>query len=165
MAVPQVELLHLRVALYLVGRAFSEDAPVVHQGDALGDAQGDVHGVLDDDEAHMRQQRLQDVDEVAPLAGRQSGGGLVEEDEARCAGQRQGDLQLALLAMAQLGDRLLTHRLQMDGGQQRLGGFHERSEEHTSELQSLMRISYAVFCLKKKTIQTHKNQLNLVAEW
>src|SRR3546814_10352344 len=32
---------------------------------------------------------------------------------------------------------------------------HSRSEEHTSELQSLMRISYAVFCLKKKnTIQT-----------
>src|SRR3546814_10246834 len=32
----------------------------------------------------------------------------------------------------------------------------ERSEEHTSELQSLMRISYAVFCLKKKTRQTYK---------
>src|SRR3546814_5491044 len=31
----------------------------------------------------------------------------------------------------------------------------ERSEEHTSELQSLMRISYAVFCLKKKK-KTHK---------
>src|SRR3546814_5591070 len=31
-----------------------------------------------------------------------------------------------------------------------------RSEEHTSELQSLMRISYAVFCLKKKHI--HKNK-------
>src|SRR3546814_3936880 len=30
----------------------------------------------------------------------------------------------------------------------------ERSEEHTSELQSLMRISYAVFCLKKKNKQT-----------
>src|SRR3546814_5650357 len=30
----------------------------------------------------------------------------------------------------------------------------ERSEEHTSELPSLMRISYAVFCLKKKTIQS-----------
>src|SRR3546814_5765966 len=30
----------------------------------------------------------------------------------------------------------------------------ERSEEHTSELQSLMRISYAVFCLKKKNIST-----------
>src|SRR3546814_2822824 len=32
-----------------------------------------------------------------------------------------------------------------------------RSEEHTSELQSLMRISYAVFCLKKKKTQTKKN--------
>src|SRR3546814_8242514 len=33
-----------------------------------------------------------------------------------------------------------------------------RSEEHTSELQSLMRISYAVFCLKKKK-KTHRKQL------
>src|SRR3546814_4630729 len=35
----------------------------------------------------------------------------------------------------------------------------QRSEEHTSELQSLMRISYAVFCLKKKktTTNTHSN--------
>src|SRR3546814_7564381 len=32
----------------------------------------------------------------------------------------------------------------------------DRSEEHTSELQSLMRISYAVFCLKKKTIHEHQ---------
>src|SRR3546814_3113189 len=32
-----------------------------------------------------------------------------------------------------------------------LAGALHRSEEHTSELQSLMRISYAVFCLKKKT--------------
>src|SRR3546814_10621408 len=32
-----------------------------------------------------------------------------------------------------------------------------RSEEHTSELQSLMRISYAVFCLKKKTTKTKVN--------
>src|SRR3546814_8247467 len=35
-----------------------------------------------------------------------------------------------------------------------------RSEEHTSELQSLMRISYAVFCLKKKKIK-HKNKSQL----
>src|SRR3546814_3944463 len=36
---------------------------------------------------------------------------------------------------------------------ERVGPDHRRSEEHTSELQSLMRISYAVFCLKKKLIQ------------
>src|SRR3546814_9172727 len=42
------------------------------------------------------------------------------------------------------------------GGRQRCAGVEDRSEEHTSELQSLMRISYAVFCLKKK--QTLKRQ-------
>src|SRR3546814_9272642 len=36
------------------------------------------------------------------------------------------------------------------GGRVICAGIHMRSEEHTSELQSLMRISYAVFCLKKK---------------
>src|SRR3546814_3467986 len=37
------------------------------------------------------------------------------------------------------------------GGAGGAGGSGSRSEEHTSELQSLMRISYAVFCLKKKS--------------
>src|SRR3546814_9975449 len=40
---------------------------------------------------------------------------------------------------------------------QRLAQF-DRSEEHTSELQSLMRISYAVFCLKKKKTKQHKSR-------
>src|SRR3546814_3036692 len=39
----------------------------------------------------------------------------------------------------------------------------DRSEEHTSELQSLMRISYAVFCLKNnKPIQTHLTAKNVI---
>src|SRR3546814_7778946 len=47
-------------------------------------------------------------------------------------------------------------------GRQTLGRFsaRQRSEEHTSELQSLMRISYAVFCLKKKKIKTNNNTIN-----
>src|SRR3546814_8516266 len=40
-----------------------------------------------------------------------------------------------------------------------MGAVNKRSEEHTSELQSLMRISYAVFCLKKKTHKTNKNTI------
>src|SRR3546814_8350559 len=49
---------------------------------------------------------------------------------------------------------VLCHR-RSNGWEQQTGvspfaGDHLRSEEHTSELQSLMRISYAVFCLKKK---------------
>src|SRR3546814_2830842 len=39
-----------------------------------------------------------------------------------------------------------------------LVGLPGRSEEHTSELQSLMRISYAVFCLKKKKTKQTLNQ-------
>src|SRR3546814_10743155 len=49
---------------------------------------------------------------------------------------------------AQTGRRRVRRR-------QRAGSGSPRSEEHTSELQSLMRISYAVFCLKKK-----KNRYN-----
>src|SRR3546814_1621891 len=52
-----------------------------------------------------------------------------------------GILRGAAQVVVQLG-------LQQRGPDQLLGAF--RSEEHTSELQSLMRISYAVFCLKKK---------------
>src|SRR3546814_6582775 len=51
-----------------------------------------------------------------------------------------------------IGLHLLDHRLH--GRADRL---LIRSEEHTSELQSLMRISYAVFCLKKKKNQTTTN--------
>src|SRR3546814_4986517 len=39
---------------------------------------------------------------------------------------------------------------------------YRRSEEHTSELQSLMRISYAVFCLKKKTEQKTTHLTNIM---
>src|SRR3546814_10313099 len=47
-----------------------------------------------------------------------------------------------------------------------LGRLHARSEEHTSELQSLMRISYAVFCLKKKkkTYNIRKKQFSIRTE-
>src|SRR3546814_6156840 len=42
------------------------------------------------------------------------------------------------------------------------GVYPTRSEEHTSELQSLMRISYAVFCLKKKTNKTNSKTTNTI---
>src|SRR3546814_5070051 len=40
-----------------------------------------------------------------------------------------------------------------------VAAFLRRSEEHTSELQSLMRLSYAVICLKKKYVHYNKTQL------
>src|SRR3546814_6727959 len=43
-----------------------------------------------------------------------------------------------------------------------LGLLTMRSEEHTSELQSLMRISYAVFCLKKKQLTHNNKEVNII---
>src|SRR3546814_9351215 len=67
------------------------------------------------------------------------------------------DLELALkrLAIERLHHIFVGARLDRgpDIGHAVLG----RSEEHTSELQSLMRISYAVFCLKKKKQTTQSN--------
>src|SRR3546814_10077665 len=67
-----------------------------------------------------------DVEEVAGAAGRV---------------EHAGGAELAVEVL-----RLLHRRLAVAG----LQVLRDRSEEHTSELQSLMRISYAVFCLKKK---------------
>src|SRR3546814_1396335 len=68
-------------------------------------------------------------------------------------------------AVAEVGDTIIEQRQfsrelsdEINNVSRRLGVqlTMDRSEEHTSELQSLMRISYAVFCLKKKTSNTTK---------
>src|SRR3546814_4739625 len=75
-------------------------------------------------------------------------------------GKRPGLLQGALSVIDVESDPLSTYRAIEACGFQSVDflfphGTWERSEEHTSELQSLMRISYAVFCLKKKNSNTH----------
>src|SRR3546814_2316053 len=64
-------------------------------------------------------------------------------------------LQHPGLAVGLLPQRPEERHEQVDQQQPR-NDRQARSEEHTSELQSLMRISYAVFCLKKKNTTTHK---------
>src|SRR3546814_9537841 len=72
--------------------------------------------------------------------------------------------QARLFPAAHAADGLLDHVATEIEGTQEIsqsllttihgtGAHAGRSEEHTSELQSLMRISYAVFCLKKKTVE------------
>src|SRR3546814_6728664 len=81
-------------------------------------------------------------------------GELIErEADARGEALRLGD-RLAVIAEQ---PRHLGGRFQMPfgmGGETLAGMIDRRSEEHTSELQSLMRISYAVFCLKKTIMHT-----------
>src|SRR3546814_8367788 len=64
------------------------------------------------------------------------------------------------LSQPSLGPKVLKHGMQPDIPIGPALGGRQRSEEHTSELQSLMRISYAVFCLKTKNKtnnQQHKH--------
>src|SRR3546814_9224714 len=79
---------------------------------------------------------------------------------ALITGASRGLGRSAALKLAEQGvDIILTYK---DNGNKAQELVHEiaalgRSEEHTSELQSLMRISYAVFCLKKKNKSTITN--------
>src|SRR3546814_1151154 len=69
----------------------------------------------------------------------------------RAQGMASGKmLPIELLATRDFNDRIAGERVNDTDAY--------RSEEHTSELQSLMRISYAVFCLKKKTTKINKKQ-------
>src|SRR3546814_3697951 len=75
-----------------------------------------------------------------------------EQRRAGHADARVGGVELAL-GLGHVGPALdqIGRQARRDGGKRRHRiGTRNRSEEHTSELQSLMRISYAVFCLKKK---------------
>src|SRR3546814_3875319 len=64
----------------------------------------------------------------------------------------EGVDEQAATKMTAAGDRFDRFAVDQHGGV-------ARSEEHTSELQSLMRISYAVFCLKKKTASNTKKEI------
>src|SRR3546814_7796309 len=79
--------------------------------------------------------------------------GPVVEDLARAHGHLAGS-GLAVVALGKLGSREMTVSSDLDlvflYELSPEGTLSDRSEEHTSELQSLMRISYAVFCLKTK---------------
>src|SRR3546814_4440346 len=83
----------------------------------------------------------------------QEAGRLMHRRHSPAVPRRRRDDRVAVITGATFRkDR--AHRV---GGPRRPRGGFARSEEHTSELQSLMRISYAVFCLKNKN---HKNKQN-----
>src|SRR3546814_3626458 len=96
--------------------------------------------------------------------------GKISRDEFRNLARAAADLQqlplyiddtpaLSIAALRTRARRLKRQRgigmIVVDYLQLLQGSSRQRSEEHTSELQSLMRISYAVFCLKKKKQQNN----------
>src|SRR3546814_5910248 len=83
-----------------------------------------------------------------------SGGGATR---ARCPGRPPPPTALPARRGAPLPPRRARAHHRHRGRVRRRRRRRRRSEEHTSELQSLMRISYAVFCLKKKQQRSQKS--------
>src|SRR3546814_4107571 len=79
------------------------------------------------------------------------------------------DLRHVMPINDQPSDALLAqgvaHLVRSIQGPRRRTARSDRSEEHTSELQSLMRISYAVFCLKKKNHHMINTKTDQLAEY
>src|SRR3546814_10257252 len=96
--------------------------------------------------------------------GPEPGHGLVEQQQLRPQRERQGDLEQAPLAVGQRAHRVVGPQGEADAVEDAEGSRAQplRSEEHTSELPSLMRNSYAVFCLKKKTNTTKNTTTNKI---
>src|SRR3546814_7398342 len=84
--------------------------------------------------------------------GEQIGVAMTEEHGTQWFGKMPPDL--SVITRVRGGDWIFTYLTSFYQDESRPLGWNNtlfpRSEEHTSELQSLMRISYAVFCLKKK---------------
>src|SRR3546814_3718131 len=86
-----------------------------------------------------------------------SGGIIALEAQALPTPEPQPLVCIALPLPLDPGDWRLRHKTSDRAFyEEALAAAQARSEEHTSELQSLMRISYAVFCLKKKKIPDYK---------
>src|SRR3546814_3612822 len=98
---------------------------------------------------------------VRTSGGIAGAGGPATAGSATCAAAGVADVATSAATMADANrtcmyEELLTNRSRAPGlgrAKLQLSGYRRRSEEHTCELQSLMRISYAVFCLKKKKQQ------------
>ena len=89
-----------------MGQAVGDDLAVVQDRDALREREGNVHVVLDHQQGDGRIELLQERRHRVRLGGREPGGRLVEQEELRLAGQRQGDLELALLAVREIAHDL-----------------------------------------------------------
>src|SRR3546814_2879880 len=84
-----------------------------------------------------------------------SDGGMKTENRLVSSGRKRMKFRAIIAAACTvLAISIAGPVLARDGGGQTVTKNFERSEEHTSELQSLMRTSYAVFCLKKQNSKT-----------
>src|SRR3546814_9991265 len=122
---------------------------VLHAGAHNHAEGGELEESEDQADDHQRERQVDQapprIDDGIPQSEQRADGGGAGDRVGRGGGNGIG--------AEECFDDLLQHDGEAEGDQ------YLRSEEHTSELQSLMRISYAVFCLKKKNKQKNKNRI------
>ena len=107
---PEIDRAHVGVGANLLRRAFGEDRAAHQHGDALGEAEHEVHVVLDDEHGDVLRQRVDGVEDDVALGARHAGGRLVEQQHLGLQAERDRDLDQALAAIGQLRDALLRRR-------------------------------------------------------
>src|SRR5260370_2735607 len=106
-AAAHIDGLDFGIVLDFVGRAVLEHPAIVQDRHPLDDTQGDVEIMLDQHVPHVGRESRQQRPQVSTLARQQPAGRLVEQNQARPAGQRHAALELAQLALRQLRDQPL----------------------------------------------------------
>src|SRR3546814_4959910 len=86
----------------------------------------------------------------------------IRVDHLACGPQRPESSRVPMVCGAPIVTKAKDGFLTSEKQTLAIGKLPARSEEHTSELQSLMRISYAVFCLKKKTHKKYNTNTYII---
>src|SRR5258706_16029265 len=103
-ALPQVDVSNTGIRANVGDASFDQDAALDKDGDALGEAEYEVHVVLDDEHGDILGQAFQQLEQALALGRRHAGDRLVEKQNLRLERQRQRDLDLAALTVRDLVD-------------------------------------------------------------
>src|SRR5690348_15911381 len=99
---PQVDFLHPAAVADVLRPSGLEDLAEVQHRDLVGDAEDHVHVVLDQQDREGAVEPHEEFCHLLRLAGRESGGRLVEQQDFWVAGEAEDDLELTLLAMREM---------------------------------------------------------------
>src|SRR6185437_14860964 len=110
----KIDLPRARMRHHLAARPLDDDLAEMHEGNAVGQLKRYVHIVLDHNDGHVARNRKEQLLHILALVDRQSGEGLVEEQETRLLRQGHGDLDATALAIGGLGQWPMGERIETD---------------------------------------------------
>src|SRR5229473_8336875 len=148
MAHPHIGLAHFRIVRDRLIISLGKHAPAREHGDLVRKVRDDAEIVLDHQHRAVGRHRLDELGDALDILVPHAGGRLVKQEHFRIERERGGDLKRTLAPVGKLDRRPTGERRQADVVEQRLCAL--RSEEHTSELQSLAYLVCRLLLEKKK---------------